>query len=422
MDLDRLTLDRVFDALVLGEVSGLAAKAAAMDVAPATGDELLDAARSLIEARTALDAATAHVLAELDVRGTTDRERGLSTGTWFAREAGVPVGAGRDRVRVARTLHDRLDRVDAALVEGRVSWDHARVLATACHPRIADRVTAVQDQLLDLADGTVFDVWRRHVAGIVSMLDDDGGHDPDADLARNHLSVVPTVDGVTYLSGSLVGEPAEVARHAIDTVADELFRQFAADHARAPDIKVPSRDTLRALAFVELCRRGLAIDLRSTAAPRPDVTLVVRAEDPDRAVSTDGVPLADGTTRVLLCDPDLTAVIVDRLGVPLDAGHRTRLATPAQRRALAVRDGGCLFPGCDAPVSWTDAHHVRHHRHGGPTALGNLASVCRFHHGVTHRAGWTMRPAGDGRFTWTTPSGLVLHSQRQGVTAPAEPP
>jgi hypothetical protein len=324
-------------------------------------------------------------------------------------------------VRVARVLHDRLDTVETALVEGRLSWEHARVLASACHPRIAERVEAVQGELVALAEGAVFDAWRRQVAAVVAMLDEDGGHDPANDEARNHLSVVPTVDGVTYVSGSLVGEGAEIARHAIDTTADDLFRRYTTDHEHCPAIAVPDRATLRALAFVELCRRGLAVDLHATAAPRPDVTLVIRADQPDHAVTSDGVALADGTTRVLLCDPDLTAVIVDRLGVPLDMGHRTRLATPAQRRALALRDGGCVFPGCDAPISWTDAHHVHHHRLGGRTDLSNLASLCRHHHGVTHRTGWTMHTQPAGRFTWTTPTGQTLTSQHHGRT-PAEPP
>jgi hypothetical protein len=229
-------------------------------------------------------------------------------------------------------------------------------------------------------------------------------------------------DGVTYVSGSLAGEWAEVARHAIETMADELFRRYSGDHERTPDIVVPEHRTLRALAFVELSRRGLALDLGSTAAPRADITLVVRAEDPDRAVSADGVAMADGSTRALRCDPDLTPVIVDRLGVPLDMGRRTRRAPPAQRRALAVRDGGCIFPGCDAPNSWTDAHHVEHFEAGGPTSLENMASLCRRHHGVTHRTGWQMRPAGSGRFTWTTPSRQTLHSQRHGRTEADRPP
>ena len=70
----------------------------------------------------------------------------------------------------------------------------------------------------------------------------------------------------------------------------------------------------------------------ATQGPRTDVTLTVDAFDPTTASDPDGVPLADGTTRTLLCDPDLHALIIDSLGVPLDLGRKSRYANRAQRR------------------------------------------------------------------------------------------
>src|SRR3954466_13536346 len=118
------TIVLVFELVVVDELNVLAVKAAGLDARSAGDDELLAAARALASARTALDAATAHVLAELDGRGAADRGGGVAAGgargggggwargTWSARHAGLPTGAGRDRVRVARVLHDRLDSVD----------------------------------------------------------------------------------------------------------------------------------------------------------------------------------------------------------------------------------------------------------------------------------------------------------------------
>ena len=51
---------------------------------------------------------------------------------------------------------------------------------------------------------------------------------------------------------------------------------------------------------------------------------------------------------------------------PLEVGRASRVVTAAQRAALAVRDGGCVFPGCDRPLAWCEAHHLRHWLHGGP--------------------------------------------------------
>ena len=75
---------------------------------------------------------------------------------------------------------------------------------------------------------------------------------------------------------------------------------------------------------------------------------------------------------------------------PLEVGRTTRVIQPAQRSALAVRDGGCVFPDCQRPLAWCDAHHVRHWLHGGPTDLANLALLCRTHHRAVHEGGWQL--------------------------------
>jgi HNH endonuclease len=86
---------------------------------------------------------------------------------------------------------------------------------------------------------------------------------------------------------------------------------------------------------------------------------------------------------------------------PLEVGRATRVIHPAQRAALAVRDGGCVFPGCDRPLAWCDAHHLWHWVDGGPTDLGNLAMVCRAHHRRVHEEGWQLTRGPNGRFTAT---------------------
>ena len=75
---------------------------------------------------------------------------------------------------------------------------------------------------------------------------------------------------------------------------------------------------------------------------------------------------------------------------PLEVGRATRVIHPAQRTALAVRDGGCVFPDCPRPLAWCDAHHLRHWLHGGPTDLANLALLCRAHHRAVHEGGWQL--------------------------------
>jgi hypothetical protein len=88
---------------------------------------------------------------------------------------------------------------------------------------------------------------------------------------------------------------------------------------------------------------------------------------------------------------------------PLDLGRTTRVVSPAQRTALTVRDGGCVFPDCHRPLSWCEAHHLIHWVDGGSTDLINLALVCRAHHRTVHEGGWRLTHAPDGRLTAIPP-------------------
>ena len=62
----------------------------------------------------------------------------------------------------------------------------------------------------------------------------------------------------------------------------------------------------------------------------------------------------------------------------LDVGRKTRVVSPALRRALVTRDKECQFPGCDR--TYCDAHRLQHWGDGGATSLDNLVLLCRRHH------------------------------------------
>ena len=71
-------------------------------------------------------------------------------------------------------------------------------------------------------------------------------------------------------------------------------------------------------------------------------------------------PISVDTITRLACDGGTTSVIFDDTGRPLDVGREQRLFTRRQRIALAIRDGGCRWPGCHRPPSWCEAHHIVH--------------------------------------------------------------
>jgi len=72
-------------------------------------------------------------------------------------------------------------------------------------------------------------------------------------------------------------------------------------------------------------------------------------------------------------------------------------------------------------INWCDAHYVTHWDDQGTTDPDNLALLCRHHHGDTRRNHRSMQPTGGQRFSWTTPTGHTITSQRRHQRQP-EPP
>jgi hypothetical protein len=174
----------------------------------------------------------------------------------------------------------------------------------------------------------------------------------------------------------------------------------------------PAAGEARADALLTLADAYLAGGHASrTAADRQQVVLHVdtatlRGDAGDLCELDDGSPLAAETARRLACDASLVRV-VERDGVPLKLGRKTRVISPALRRALNARDRGCRFPGC-ASRRFLDAHHIEHWATGGATDLDNLVQLCSQHHRLLHegRYGITGRPG--GRLTFTRRDGRAM--------------
>ncbi|WP_106848142.1 HNH endonuclease signature motif containing protein [Blastococcus sp. Marseille-P5729] len=86
-------------------------------------------------------------------------------------------------------------------------------------------------------------------------------------------------------------------------------------------------------------------------------------------------------------------------------GRDRRTASPAQTHALIARDGGCSFPGCQAPPDHCQRHHVIAWWSGGHTDLDNLTLVCGYHHREFERRGWAVDII-NGIPVWTPPAWL----------------
>jgi hypothetical protein len=120
-----------------------------------------------------------------------------------------------------------------------------------------------------------------------------------------------------------------------------------------------------------------------------------------------GPAVAAETARRLACDASLVTVTENERGEPLDVGRKTRSIPPAIRRALNGRDRGCRFPGC-THQRYVDAHHIQHWVHGGQTKLGNLVTLCRFHHRYVHEENIAIQTQPDGTWRFLKPDGTAF--------------
>ncbi|HEX2896286.1 MAG TPA: DUF222 domain-containing protein [Marmoricola sp.] len=118
----------------------------------------------------------------------------------------------------------------------------------------------------------------------------------------------------------------------------------------------------------------------------------------------DATAITAGEVRRLACTAQLIPAVLDGRSEPLDLGRSQRLFTPAQRKALRIRDQRCRTEGCTVPATWCEAHHLRPWAVGGRTDLAHGVLLCSHHHHRAHDTRYlTARlPNGDLRFTLRT--------------------
>jgi Domain of unknown function (DUF222)/HNH endonuclease len=459
---------------------GLAALAVVVDqLATQDRDGLADhvLAERVLVLRRLLDRLEGHWLAELaevDARGAAGADQDVrfgSTASWLRRRLRMGASAAHTSVRTARALfRGPLTRTAQALREGELSVAHASVLAAGTHDLPSHTAVEAEPVLVEAARRLDPPRLRRLVTHLRLVADPDSERDR---AQRRHeqrgLWLSPTLDNMIAVDGLLEAEVGQTLLAALEPLA----RPHSADDDR-------SGGQRRADALAELARRQLEGGrLPQTGGVRPQLTVLVDLDSLQGGPGSLGGdtelgPLDAETCRRLACDGAVTRVLVtrhptghhghhddpcgdhrhhhhphrqatlaDRLRAaarrlppvlggapsqPLDVGRTTRVVQPAQRTALAVRDGGCVFPACDRPLAWCEAHHLVHWLDGGPTDLDNLVLVCRAHHRAVHEGGWQLQRQPDGRLTATPPHPIdptedttPQHDQRARGLLPPSP-
>ena len=136
------------------------------------------------------------------------------------------------------------------------------------------------------------------------------------------------------------------------------------------------------------CPDTVAEFLVAAGASADDPAQAAAAAVADAATDREGAPLVPSAAARIA---ELARTLLGTR-IPLAVGRTARTATPAQRRALAARDRGCIIPGCAIPAEACQTHHVEDWAAGGNTDLPNMALLCWAHHRQVDLGMWTIIP------------------------------
>ncbi|MFN8026113.1 MAG: DUF222 domain-containing protein [Acidimicrobiia bacterium] len=331
-----------------------------------------------------------------DPRGAWGDDGYASASSWLTANARQARGAAGRLLRSARHVQ-RFTSTGDALAAGTVTADKVEVLAEAARHR-EEFYERDEEVLLDAASRldvrdltTAVRTWRM-------LADDDAAADDTYDAhERVHLHVSPTLLG-GELSGFLDPEGTTLLADALDLLEPP-------DPALGPDAP-RTLSQRRGEGLVKLARFYLNTRSGGGAGGHavPTVSVVFTPDhDPwlleDHRCEIEGFgAVCFDTVSRLVCDARTAWLTVNGEREVLDMGRESRTVTPGQRRAVVVRDRHCRYPGCRAPASWCDTHHLVPWEHGGPTDLDNLVLLCRRHHVVVHEGGRRLVRDLDGSF------------------------
>jgi hypothetical protein len=365
-------------------------------------------AEELIQLRHACDLLELHFAAlAAEFAATEEYERwgSVSPVDWIRHECRMSAYAAANAVCVGEQAAALPESV-AAVAAGAIGFPHLTLLASTARavrtsptptPALASPVEAGPagkgvdgfDETALLAQAREHSVSRfrfdcahaRHAGDALAFLEQQ-----NRGVEFRRLELSPCGDGGLALRGLLDA----VGGAALRTALEPLARRSGRDDER-------NRERRLADALVELSHHALdSGGLPSRGGQRPHLQVTASVETLQGLAGAPAgelafsVPIAAATVQRLACDAGVTRVLLGADSAVIDVGRALRVPSGATRKALATRDGGCVWRPCDRPAAWTEAHHLRHWAHDGPTDLANLALLCYRHHLMVHEGGWQL--------------------------------
>jgi hypothetical protein len=319
-----------------------------------------------------------------------------------------------DVVRRGATV-DKARELTIAMAAGEVSGEHVdvvgRALAGTTHEVAAELLGQIEE-LVPIAASSNPDEFARVLRRRVQRLEADEGVSR-LERQRKATRLRSWVDrdtGMWRLVGEFDPVSGALLAQQLDAAVDRLFALETP--STCPVDPSSKQDHLRALALSELMQSG------KSSAGRPETVVVVDTRDLD----DDGRPLVDwglpiaapfAAAQEYIAGSRIRPVIVDGdsvddAGGQLQLGRQQRVASAAQRRALAALYPTCAVDECKVRFRHCSIHHVRWWRHGGYTDLDTLLPLCSRHHHNVHDGQWHLVLHQDRSLTITLPDGSTF--------------
>ena len=399
---------------VLGDVlSGLETVRLA-DRTMASDEERLGWIQQVVEAERRASALKAVLIGEADEAGSAMRARHTPLRDWLAGSGQESPRRAAAAVWKARELEQR-PRVRDAATSGRISLEQASAINEALNglPTGLDKAQHrdAEDLILVAAKHMPPEKLRTMAESLVTQVAPSQAETPEQRSgrleardaragARRCLRFGPETDGSIDFSGSIPVLDGRRLQQLVQAIADRSYRSAKDTHDRRRLQETPQQrlaDALctlvSAVAAVENAGAARSVDPAQVRVPTAATQLLVvipYEQLLDRAcgrgILMDGTAVSPGELRRLACQADLIPVVLGTGSTVMDVGRAHRLAPPALRLAVTLRDGGCAFPGCTMPMWHCDVHHVTPWQLGGPTDLDNAVALCQPHHSLVEPA------------------------------------
>ncbi|NQX36796.1 HNH endonuclease signature motif containing protein [Herbiconiux sp. VKM Ac-2851] len=299
---------------------------------------------------------------------------------------------------VARVLEEGVLGVEAATAIVK----HCSALADRGCP--ADVVALAEETLVDqtLSCRLTADETLRAAIHLREVVDPDGAEPRDEVLQmQRSLTIALAPDGMYRGTFALAPEQGGVWMSSIQVMQSPRVtgpRFVDGDEYVTADGRTAAQknaDTITEL----IARAAGADDMPRINGAIATVNVHMTLDDllAGRGVGwIDGIdqPVPASTVEQLRCSSPVASTLFGDRGEVLYHGKAKRLFTAAQNRALAARDGGCVWPSCDRPPSFCETHHanewVSDDHPPGRTDIDNGVLLCHFHHSHLHKSPWKL--------------------------------